>query len=299
MLPRELHQALDGAERLVVLDALSFPYESLDEAEWDLPMALALPSGLAFDTLRALLGPPVLSRLGLHDLVACRADALVELAADEFLLPRGRLLGGFEGEAALVAHVAAGAAPALGTRMAKASFQARAAAVADAAGRPLGEASRALVVGCGRGAWAQVLARLGYSPVSFDADREALEEARRHFPGFVFFEAGGGGSLAGAPDVTGLALLAGVLARLDPPGRARVLEQAWAGLHPGGVLLVIDRLVGQSGEPGWMAAGEVVAAVSEASAGAAALEDVRALRSATGALHETGLLAFRRPGGEG
>ncbi|MFH1330805.1 MAG: hypothetical protein ABIJ48_09185, partial [Actinomycetota bacterium] len=136
-------------------------------------------------------------------------------------------------------------------------------------------------------------------PVSFDLDRAALQQARRHFPGLAFHEFSGDAGLGGAPDDAGLALVAGTLSRLDPPARARVLGQAWAGLRPGGALLVLDRLVGEAGEPGWLAAGEVVATMAEASAGEAALEDVRALRSVAGGLHETGVLAFRRPGGEG
>ena len=154
-------------------------------------------------------------------------------------------------------------------------------------------------MGCGRGAWAQVLARLGYAPVSFDLDPAALGEARRHFPDLVFHQFEGDLDRDGAPDATGLALFAAALTRLDLPGRARALGRAWAGLRPGGVLVVVDRLIGEPGEPGWMAAGEVVAAVSEASAGAAALEDVRSLRTGSGGLRRTGLLAFRRPGGEG
>ena len=95
VLPRQLHQALTGAERLVVLDALSFPYESLDDDEWDLPMALALPPGLSFDARRALLGPPVLSRLGCDDLVADGdAAGWGRWLADEFVLPRGQFLAG-------------------------------------------------------------------------------------------------------------------------------------------------------------------------------------------------------------
>jgi hypothetical protein len=297
VLPRQLHEVLAGAGRLVVLDAPSFPYESLSEAEWDLPMALALPPGLGFDTLAALLGPPVLSRLGLHDLVAGDDATGWDLVADEFVLPRGRFVAA-AGDAALVAHVTGGDSPALGDRAAKAAFRAQAAAVAAAAGNSAGEASRALVVGCGRGAWAQVLARLGYAPVSFDLDREAVQEARRHFPGMAFHEFDGDAGLGGAPHDAGLALLAGIFTRLEPSGRARVLGQAWAGLRPGGVLLVLDRLVGEPGEPGWMAVSDLVAAVSEASAGAAGLEDVRSLRSEAGGLHETGLLSFRKPGTE-
>ena len=297
-LPRQLHEVLAGAGRLVVLDAPSFPYESLSEAEWDLPMALALPPGLGFDTLAALLGPPVLSRLGLHDLVAGDDATGWDLVADEFVLPRGRFVAA-AGDAALVAHVTGGDPPALGDRAAKAAFRAQAdAAVAAAAGSSTGEASRALVVGCGRGAWAQVLARLGYAPVSFDLDREAVQEARRHFPGLAFHEFDGDTGLGGAPDDASLALLAGTFTRLEPSVRARVLGQAWAGLRPGGGLLVLDRLVGEPGEPGWMAVSDLVAAMAEASTGEAALEDVRSLRLGGEALHGSGLLSFRKPGTE-
>jgi len=299
VLPRPLNEALAVAERLVVLDALSFPYESLDEVGWDVPMALALPSELGLDAWRALLGPPVLSRLTLDDLVIGGDDAGWERLAEEFALPRGQWLAGPADDAGLVAHVLAGAPPCLGRREEKAAFLREAAAVAEAAGRATGPSPSALVLGCGRGAWAQVLARLGYAPVGFDCDLEGLAEARRNFPGLAFREGGEPGGLAGAPEACAVALLAGGLAAQAPGHRQQVLAQAWEALRPGGSLLVLDHLAGRPGEPGRMAADEMIAAVQAAAAGEAVLDDVRARLDAGASPPGRGLLAFRRPGPEG
>ena len=68
-----LTTALGEAALLVILDALSFPYEMLSEAQWDVPMLVSVPDELpAGDVVDVL--APVFDRLGFFDLFAVTSD---------------------------------------------------------------------------------------------------------------------------------------------------------------------------------------------------------------------------------
>ncbi len=67
VLPRDLPARLTSAGILVVLDVLSFPFETLDDDGWDVPLILVLPDGFTFAELAALLEEPILHRVTFFD----------------------------------------------------------------------------------------------------------------------------------------------------------------------------------------------------------------------------------------
>jgi len=67
--PRELLPAIDAAPMLVILDALSFPYEYLRDEHWDCPLTVCLPPSLDPDELLAALGEVLFERLEFFDRV--------------------------------------------------------------------------------------------------------------------------------------------------------------------------------------------------------------------------------------
>ena len=67
--PRELLPAVQKAPMLVILDALSFPYEYFRDEHWDCPLIVCLPSSLGPDELLAALGEVLFERLEFFDRV--------------------------------------------------------------------------------------------------------------------------------------------------------------------------------------------------------------------------------------
>lgn len=67
--PRELLPTVQNAPVLVILDALSFPYEYLREEHWDCPLIVCLPSSLGPNELLAALGEVLFDRLEFFDRV--------------------------------------------------------------------------------------------------------------------------------------------------------------------------------------------------------------------------------------
>ncbi len=75
--------ALEHASELVILDALSFPWESLGAGDRDVPLVVVLPDSCDAATINAVLGRVLLDHLTPHDrLVENRADVRAALAAD-------------------------------------------------------------------------------------------------------------------------------------------------------------------------------------------------------------------------
>jgi SAM-dependent methyltransferase len=80
VLPAQLASALEPASILVVLDMLSFPFESLTGDLVDVPLILLPPPGSDADFLATVFGKAAFSRLGFFDRVAVAEDDLwVEL----------------------------------------------------------------------------------------------------------------------------------------------------------------------------------------------------------------------------
>jgi SAM-dependent methyltransferase len=69
VLPFQL-AVLEHATTLVVLDLFSFPFESMTERQWDVPLVVILPPGFDTPFLSAVFDEAVLARLGFFDRVA-------------------------------------------------------------------------------------------------------------------------------------------------------------------------------------------------------------------------------------
>lgn len=82
-----LHEALNTASGLVVLDPLSFPWQELDTAARLLPVVVALPAELDAATLSDLLGTPMLSHLTPADTVVEPRPAVRVALAEAWGLP--------------------------------------------------------------------------------------------------------------------------------------------------------------------------------------------------------------------
>lgn len=63
----ELADSLQAARLLVVLDPLSFPWETMTAYDWDTPVAMLLDIGLEAADLISVLGPAMLEKLGFFD----------------------------------------------------------------------------------------------------------------------------------------------------------------------------------------------------------------------------------------
>ena len=74
--PSKLITKLDSASGLVILDALSFPYEILNESHWEIPIVFNIPEQLTFDHLVQLFDAPVFQKLTFFDRFVCLDDHL-------------------------------------------------------------------------------------------------------------------------------------------------------------------------------------------------------------------------------
>jgi SAM-dependent methyltransferase len=76
VLPAQLTSAMEPASVLVVLDMLSFPFESLTGDLVDVPLILLLPPGADANFLTTVFGRSAFSRLGFFDRIATANDDL-------------------------------------------------------------------------------------------------------------------------------------------------------------------------------------------------------------------------------
>jgi SAM-dependent methyltransferase len=76
VLPPQLSAVLEQANALVVLDMLSFPFESLSGDLQDVPLVLLLPEGFDAGFLTNVFGGPAFARIGFFDRVAAGNDDL-------------------------------------------------------------------------------------------------------------------------------------------------------------------------------------------------------------------------------
>src|SRR3954454_22885596 len=79
VLPSQLSSALERASVLVVLDMLSFPFESLTGDLQDVPLILLLPAGFDANFLMTVFGKAALSKLSFFDRFAAADDVWTEV----------------------------------------------------------------------------------------------------------------------------------------------------------------------------------------------------------------------------
>lgn len=318
-LPRDLERALDRAARLIILDPLSFPFESLAPRLWDVPMAVALPDDPGFPELDSLLGAPLLSRLGFHDLLVGSPERCGAFAR-AYHLPRANCLEGVSADPAALIPTMAGQAIlhrevlaqlqaraarrrdawVLHTRAGKSAFNVESAAVAlelkrVAAGLPWGTSGRAVVLGCGSGEWIMVALRAGLRVTGFDLSHSAVRRAHFNYPEVPVRHPGLEPATHGAAESADVALVAGALGPLNPEARGRMLEWMWSMLRPGGCLVILDDCVGERGGA-WIPVEDLTATIVEMTANHAVLQEARALRLDGESFHRVGLITYAKLG---
>lgn len=84
VLPTQLADALWQATDLIVLDLFSFPFESMTDDQWDVPLVVALPSGFEADFLGEVFGEPLFDALGFFDRLITSDDALWEQLSSRY-----------------------------------------------------------------------------------------------------------------------------------------------------------------------------------------------------------------------
>ena len=80
----ELLLLIENASELVVLDPLSFPWETLRPADWDIPFVVALPSNLDANDISLVFGASMLSHLTPFDVLIDHRPAVREALTAEW-----------------------------------------------------------------------------------------------------------------------------------------------------------------------------------------------------------------------
>lgn len=318
-LPRDLARALETAGQLIILDPLSFPFESVAPRLWDVPLAVALPPGLGTDEVHALLGRPVFSRLSFHDVLIGPGERCRDLARAYHLPQSHHLDPGGTGPAVVATRLARHAALhqqvfaelqarpgrrrdawVLRTRPGKSAFNVEAGAVAQelrrlASSLPWGTAGRAVVLGCGSGEWLLVLQRAGFKATGFDLNQAAVQRARFNYPEVPVRHPGLQPATHNLTETADVVLMAGVLGSLNYDARLRMLRWMWSALRPGGSLMILDDFVGDRGGD-WIPADDLTGLVLDGTAQHAVLENARALRLEGESFHRVGLITYAKLG---
>lgn len=284
VLPGDLASALKRASALVVLDLLSFPFETVEGEGWTVPLVVALPEVFDAETLAALFGLGLFGRLGPFDRVATDDDALWEGLSARYGLSesqRLRFRGPVEGSAAGLCELllgeaalpnvlrdpyeedrfwaargglSAGARGGLHRRMAfdKAIHWAQAAVLepqlagARAAGAP-DVSLDVLEVGCGAGRWAWgVLGRLpNVRYAGIEGDEALLAAAREGFPNARFDRMEAAGRLPYGDEEFDVVFGASATRYLGWAEKAAMICEMWRVAKPGGRILLLEELVSE------------------------------------------------------
>ena len=269
VLPARL-ATLKGASDLIVLDPLSFPFETLTGVLRDVPLIVVLPEGRDADFLAAVFGGPVFGRLDFFDRVATG-----DMAVWEDLRRRYRLAGGqlvrlesarpedaaeevttlLQAEARGDAKNPVAGGPRPGVRRAargaypdKVAYRTRRAALepqfASAhGGRADDVPFRVLEVGAGEGRWAASFSPAKTDYHGLDDDEEAVLAARLEWPGVPFAHLGPDGLFPYKDEAFDLVYAVGVLGRYPEREKQRLLSEMWRVARPGGRLIFLEDFV--------------------------------------------------------
>lgn len=277
VLPASL-AAVEGASDLVVLDPLSFPFESLTGALRDVPLIVVLPEGADADFLAAVFGAPVFGRLNFFDRLATADVAVWEDLRRRYRLAQGQLvrLGGAgpaeaaEEIAALLLAEAAevgtgpsveGTPPGAGRNVRRAAGGAYAEKAAHRAQRAVlgpqfaaahgGRAEdvpfRVLEVGSEDGRRVSGFDPAGAEYHGLDGDEEAVLAARAEWPEARFGHLGPDLLFPHEDETFDLVFAVGLLGRHPDAGKRRLFSEMWRVARPGGRLLFLDDFVATGG----------------------------------------------------
>jgi hypothetical protein len=318
VLPGQLAAVLGEAGALVVLDPLSFPFETMPAEGWDVPLAVYLPPDYGAEFVRDVFEEPVLKRLGFFDRLVVRDDALWEdlrarhrWAEGQRLLPGGATPG--EVAAGVLDHLASGAVDpdgrrgALGPGLAfeKAVHRAQGAVLGPQFAAALGEASGGtpldvLEVGCGDGRWAASFDPAAARFCGVDADGRMVEAARVNFPEGRFDPFGPEAGLPHEAESFDLVFGVGLLHHEPAAMKRALISEMWRVARPGGRLMFLEDFVAGREGPGAPAHPvsvlRFVDVLLEATNGQVVLEHVQSLRYPGDDVVRGGLISVSRLG---
>lgn len=303
---RTLRSTLPRAPLLVILDALSFAYDSVAEDQWDVPLLVALPTELDADALEAVLGPPVLERLTFFDRVATADDDVWERLRRRYRLAAAQRVAVTAEDPAAVAGAAGlrGGDGDTGLRARKERHRVRHDALAPLVRRLSGHPGRrpppsVLQVGTGGGRWSGLVPDdLPWRGV--DLDPAEAEAARENHPGRQVDVLPDDLAIPSRRERFDLVVVAHVLRAHPSERRRRLLQESWRVCRPGGGLVLCEDVVppggGSHGDTPALSTGELVSVLQAATNRRVALEHVEALRYPGDDLHRGVVLGLTRLG---
>ncbi|MBA2336794.1 MAG: hypothetical protein H0V96_03375 [Acidimicrobiia bacterium] len=278
----------------VIVEPVSFPFESMTERQWDAPIAVILPDWFGPEALIAVLGEPLLSRLTPFDVVVSSPGmwAAVRprfaLAETQWRRPHGTTDGTVR---SLVKAAQRGdrVADQLGdseiiddgprlvskwdarTRHAKGRYRADAAVLlpvvaARLAAIPPGSTGAAVEFTDGIHGFITPLARSGAALTVARSDHAVVTQTRLAYPDLVVCGIAAGGSVVLPPEHADVAV--GIVEQ-PYDTTATFLAGVWRALRIGGTLMAVMR-----GDTGGWTVPDLSALVLDASTGHAILDDV-------------------------
>jgi hypothetical protein len=291
VLPKPLAEALKRATALVVLDPLSFPFETVEGEGWTVPFVFAPREDSDAGTLAALFGPGLLDRIGPFDHVATDDDALWEDLKGRYRLPEARRLrvgrdpaevaaglcallleepglpnvlrDPFEEErfwamrGGLVEGVRGGLHRRLGFD--KAVHLAQAGALEPQllearVGSAPDVALDVLEVGCRAGRWAAAVAALpGVRYVGAELDEGLLRAARAGLPGVRFDALGKDARLPYEDEAFDVVFAVSAMRYLGEEEKVAMVSEMWRVAKPGGRILLLEEFVSEKRPSGTLA----------------------------------------------
>ena len=313
VLPQQLHALLEDAEELILVDPLSFPYESLNREGWDIPMTVAVPADIDIEAFSDLLAEPLVSKLTVLDQFIADEKTWNELRGRLPLSPIQwvpmaglpindvieRLLATRPAWNRIARTVVRTKDPrtfwAIRSREVKAQIRVISTHLSAALRRFVAHHPRdcettVAIVGGGPGRWSHLARAVGAGVYTFDRHPVAVDHAR--LDGSIaarrLLE---GDSLAAAEGFNAVVIVF-ELSSMETRERAAFLEKAWTTLTVGGALMVVDDFVNGAG----FSTVEFERELLDASFGTAALSDAVAFSSDGGPRARTGLLVYTKLG---
>jgi hypothetical protein len=298
VLPVHLGPLLDRADCLTVLDPMSFPFDALRAADYDIPVAVELPGGWDAEVLVQLFGMPLLRNVGPFDLICTDEDETWRTLRSRHTWPAGIRAS----RAALRTRPRdlAGDPPG-SARGRKAVFRMLSKALRrqlDQARRgvPPGERFRTMILADEVDHWASLLPFAHADVVGIALDPGIAGRAARNFPEWSFETQHP--SDRDQPETVHAALCMAALCDCGREDRDRRLGGLLRSLRVGGRLVVLDRFFdGLDGRTnGGPTPRQLLAEIGATAERHVVLEHVEALRIAGEDLTSVGLFAFTKLG---
>jgi SAM-dependent methyltransferase len=318
-LPHKLTEVLDRANTLILLDLFSFPLEAMTGDHWDVPMVVAIPSGLDVESSTTDIDSVLFERLGFFDRIVAPDPATWDELRRKYHWAESQrvsVISDHPSEAAkavctlLTTESISPAAPRAdgidrGPRFNKALHRVQAAALEPrfaAAGeeRDTEVPLDVLEVGTGVGRWASSFDPSKTRFVGIDARKDLVETARANFPEGRFDHLGSDLLFPYDDESFDLVFSVTVMHRNPAPAKRTLLSEMWRVARPGGRLLFLEHFVfpGEPEEPVIypMSVAEFVDLILDATAGQVVLEHVESLRYPGEDLRRGGLISLLRLG---